>query len=397
MTYLDPTTAQKADIDVKKRSFGVLKGSAVTLQEDKDHSNTLYVAEGVETALSLKSAGVKGNILASLGLSNITRLDPAPGTKIIVCADHDAPDSPALKTLNNAIAHLKDQGHEVHVIKPETQGHDFNDVLKLHGIEGVRAELQLQLPEALKTNAIFNDVHAHSPVEEKPFRLTPEQAKPTITQAIKSDNISPALQAVYEEWKKPEFAWAKNVIHAFNQGIKIEGEDKAIAYWNERKDELYQDYHEMQRDIKYMLNSHRLSHLTEKEKIKAQELGQMNPKGVLDHLYNIQLDQLSKQSEKATPAQIQNPLNPTPKIEKPEVLYAELVQIRTSLPKGQMTHSKEDRDRMYALSFKLSQNQGFMEKLKTDDIAMARLIQSQAAAHQRELRSLDNSRGGIER
>ena len=227
--------------------------------------------------------------------------------------------------------------------------------------------------------------------------LNAKSQEKTQSQAIKSDKISPALQAVYEDWKKPEFAWAKNVIHAFNKGIQTEGEDKAIAYWNERKVELSKDYQEMQRDIKYMLNSPRLGHLTDKEKIKAQELGQMNPKGVLDHLYKLQLDQLSKQSEKLAPAQMQNSQSTILKVEKPETLYEEFKKIRTSLPKGQMVHSKEDRDRMYALSFKLSQNHGFMEKLKTDDIAMARLIQSQAAAHQRELRSLDKARGGIER
>jgi len=201
VTYLDPRTAQKADIDVKKRSFGVLKGSSVTLQDDKDHTNTLYVAEGVETALSLKAAGVKGTILASLGLSNIKRLSPAPSTKIIVCADHDAPDSPALKTLNNAIAHLKDQGHHVHVIKPETQGQDFNDVLKLHGITGVRDELTRQLPEAIKANTIFNDAHNHALAEEKPFRLTPEQEKAINAKFIKG------LKLTEEE----ERLWAKVV------------------------------------------------------------------------------------------------------------------------------------------------------------------------------------------
>jgi Ti-type conjugative transfer relaxase TraA len=57
LTFLEPATAAKADIEVPKKSFGVIKGSSVTLQEG---SNLLFLTEGVETALSLKSVGVHG-------------------------------------------------------------------------------------------------------------------------------------------------------------------------------------------------------------------------------------------------------------------------------------------------------------------------------------------------
>ncbi|MBY0291679.1 MAG: hypothetical protein K2W92_00070, partial [Alphaproteobacteria bacterium] len=104
LTFLNSKTATKADLSVAKKSFGVLKGSAVTLQEEKS-SNVLFVAEGVETALSLKEVGLKGTIKATLGLSSIKRITPEnslngsllnekPNTQIVVCADHDPLDSP---------------------------------------------------------------------------------------------------------------------------------------------------------------------------------------------------------------------------------------------------------------------------------------------------------------
>lgn len=84
LTFLNPTTAAKADIEVPKKSFGVIKGSAVTLQEN-ENSKTFFITEGVETALSLKSAGIEGTIKASLGLSNMKQIMPnTPDTPIVI-------------------------------------------------------------------------------------------------------------------------------------------------------------------------------------------------------------------------------------------------------------------------------------------------------------------------
>ena len=164
LTFLNPTTATKADLSVTKRSFGVLKGSAVTLQEEKS-SNVLFVAEGVETALSLKEAGVKGTIQATLGLSNIKRLTPEnsfnenplnggslnekPNTQIIVCADHDPSDSPATRSLQKSVLDLQSKGFSVTVVKPEKLNEDFNDVLKEKGPQEVKEIFAKILPENL--------------------------------------------------------------------------------------------------------------------------------------------------------------------------------------------------------------------------------------------------------
>ncbi|MBA3814264.1 MAG: AAA family ATPase [Alphaproteobacteria bacterium] len=147
LTFLSANTAHKADIPVAKRSFGVLKGSTVTIQEDKG-STILFVAEGIETALSLRSAGVQGTIKASLGISNIKRIVPESlNTPIIICADHDAPDSPTAQSLEKSVLALKAQGLAVTVIKPDKLNEDFNDVLKTQGPQGVREILERSLLE----------------------------------------------------------------------------------------------------------------------------------------------------------------------------------------------------------------------------------------------------------
>ena len=171
LTFLNSETATKADLPVAKRSFGVLKRSAVTLQEEKD-SNVLFVAEGVETALSLKEAGVKGTIKATLGLSNIKRLtpeDPFNGsslngnlTQIVVCADHDPPDSPATRSLQKSVLDLQSKGFSITVVKPEKLNEDFNDVLKEKGPQWVKEILAKNLPKNL-LNSLQQDTEKRPP------------------------------------------------------------------------------------------------------------------------------------------------------------------------------------------------------------------------------------------
>ncbi|MBY0501360.1 MAG: MobA/MobL family protein [Alphaproteobacteria bacterium] len=183
ITCLDPQTAAKADLSVAKRSFGILKGSAVTIQEEKS-SDVLFIAEGVETALSIKEAGVKGNIKASLGLSNIKQLIPEISketliTHIIICADHDKPASPAVHGLEKSILALKEKGFVVTVVKPDKLNKDFNDVLKTKGSEGVREILKRELPHQL-TKDLFVSPSATTPIKESPKeKLDKPKAKHT--------------------------------------------------------------------------------------------------------------------------------------------------------------------------------------------------------------------------
>lgn len=165
LTFLDPTTANKAHVPVQKRSFGLLKGSSVMIQacplervEPEKNSNLLFIAEGVETALSLREAVIEGTIKASLGLANVRRLEPQnPKTHIVICGDHDAPDSPALKNLEKSVITLQERGFKITVLKPEQVGEDFNDVLKAKGPEGIREILKQAVPHALKQPVIIKD------------------------------------------------------------------------------------------------------------------------------------------------------------------------------------------------------------------------------------------------
>lgn len=155
------TKGLKADIDVPKKSFGQVRGSFVNLGQNigagnvKDDNLTArddiltnsrgietrdkitIIAEGIETALSVKQA-LSGNnsysdleikILCSLGINNISNYQPSKGEKIIIAADNDGEDSITNRTINKAKSALEEKGAYVETVRPEMRG-DFNDVLK---------------------------------------------------------------------------------------------------------------------------------------------------------------------------------------------------------------------------------------------------------------------------
>ncbi len=150
--FLNDKTGEKADCAVRKKSFGILRGSSVRIQKGE---GAVFLAEGIETALSLREAGVRGDIYAVLGVSNFKNAALFMEDKtrpVILCADQDGAESPSHKIVEKAVSSLKDQGFAVSVMRPEsTQGReDFNDVLKREGIQGVRAYFKGYVDPRLK-------------------------------------------------------------------------------------------------------------------------------------------------------------------------------------------------------------------------------------------------------
>ena len=136
VTYLDPKTADKAtDIKVNKRTFGKISGSFVELQKGFDQDK-VYIAEGVETALSLKEAGIKGHIVAGLGVHNLDKAEHL-GKDIVIVGDNDGPNSPTQKRLDQMIQSYREKSVKVELVQPSQEGQDFNDVLRESGTRAV--------------------------------------------------------------------------------------------------------------------------------------------------------------------------------------------------------------------------------------------------------------------
>jgi hypothetical protein len=125
--YLNKETSAKADIAVNKRSFGKISGCFVEIQQDnqqknKPRNNVTIIAEGVETALSLQEAGIKGKIICSLGISNIKNYQPTKGEKIIIAADNDGQSAISVNSVIKAKEQLTAKGALVSVIMPQDMG-----------------------------------------------------------------------------------------------------------------------------------------------------------------------------------------------------------------------------------------------------------------------------------
>ena len=132
--YLDEKSGRKASLFLAKKTHGGLSGSFVEIQKEK---GPVYIAEGLETALSLKEAGLEGTILASLGIYNMKNYTGS-SKDIVLCADNDGINASTNKVVEKTEALLKEKGYKVDVVRPSKEGQDFNDVLVEHGKEAVQ-------------------------------------------------------------------------------------------------------------------------------------------------------------------------------------------------------------------------------------------------------------------
>ena len=139
---LDSKTNNKADVDIVKRSFGKIVGSFVDVgmignNTESGNRNIVIIAEGLETALSVKQALVHDvahqeqeiKIVCSLGISNIKNYQAVSGEKIIIAADNDGIDAVTNKTIEVARNELLSKGAFIEIVRPSKVG-DFNDILK---------------------------------------------------------------------------------------------------------------------------------------------------------------------------------------------------------------------------------------------------------------------------
>jgi hypothetical protein len=130
-TWIDSKTYGKADISPVKMMLGPVAGHAVHLIGLPSSSPVLYVAEGIETALSYAQlngltdyTSVVWAALSSSGLANL--LVPDHVTRIVVICDNDDACTKAAKTLAATVSHRA----SVTLQFPPDGVADFNDLLR---------------------------------------------------------------------------------------------------------------------------------------------------------------------------------------------------------------------------------------------------------------------------
>ncbi|SPR04397.1 conjugal transfer protein TraI [Orientia tsutsugamushi] len=140
----------KANISINRRSFGKISGSFITIaKRNANDPNITIIAEGAETALSLQQAGIKGNIIASAGISNLRNYSPFPGEKIIIAADNDSKNSITNNTVIKAAKMLEMKGAITCIVKPPENG-DFNNLLQSCGDQSIRDIIEPEITKLTK-------------------------------------------------------------------------------------------------------------------------------------------------------------------------------------------------------------------------------------------------------
>ncbi len=114
--YLDKEGKRRKDIEVSKRTKGVLKGSYVELTKNKE-AKEVYIAEGIETALSIASVEREARVICSLGVVNMRNIElnnisgiVNKNKNIIICADNDGENAGSISSIEEGIKKFKDQG-----------------------------------------------------------------------------------------------------------------------------------------------------------------------------------------------------------------------------------------------------------------------------------------------
>lgn len=144
--YLDQDTGAKASLDIAKRTHGTLSKSFVEIQKGEGR---VYLSEGIETALSLKEAGVQGTILASLGIHNLKNY-AGDIKNITLCADNDGPTAHTNRVVEKTKTHLEEKGYNIEIVRPTEIGKDFNDVLVQEGKGRVASYFKNSEPAPIK-------------------------------------------------------------------------------------------------------------------------------------------------------------------------------------------------------------------------------------------------------
>lgn len=159
-TYLDKETANKAAfMDTPKLSKGSIRNGA-TLQVGDN--GKVYIAEGIETAASVALADRNATVLVSMSVSNMENMiDKVKGFKpseVILLKDNDGEKAKTDETFTKALKAFEEAGLKVTAKEPEMLQRivdekgdkaktDWNDVIQEKGLNGLRKDLNLPVPE----------------------------------------------------------------------------------------------------------------------------------------------------------------------------------------------------------------------------------------------------------
>ncbi|OUJ17129.1 toprim domain-containing protein [Acetobacter sp. DsW_063] len=130
---------RKAELATPKKVIGGFAGGCIRLWRGEsgkslsmaENGESVILAEGIETGLSVALACPERRVLCAVSLGNMASVIlPDAITEIIIAADNDSGNATARKALDAACRQFIGQGRAVRVAMPNTEGRDWNDVIR---------------------------------------------------------------------------------------------------------------------------------------------------------------------------------------------------------------------------------------------------------------------------
>jgi len=251
-------------------------------------------------------------------------------------------------------------------------------------------------PQTLKTS-LREEARAEELFQQK------QKGTPDISPSS-PNKMSLSLEAVLEEMKHPAFAKATIVKHAFEKGLKLYGEERALAYWESKKEAFVQSYQRTLTKVETELNSPLLNRLTGQWKDQAKEVAKGDLIRVLNLIHRLKNDEIKRCEKISSEAAQEQRIKDTLKERQVKhdhmkgihLQFKETYNLVKEYPTARSLY-KED---LKELGQKLFQDKTFMETLKALDSKEAKLIERMAQGkslqeQERIHHSLDRGRGGI--
>lgn len=178
LTYLDKNTGNKVEgLPVSKRTLNSPQEAFVNLTPNIKNPDITFIAEGVETALSIRDQTHKINqsqVVATLGKNNIAHI-PLENTanKIVLVLDNDLKNPLQDASIKKAIAHFESQNKQVACIYPESlnnQKTDYNDLAKSQKSHVIAQDISRAIESSYKIISLSNQKqHLRYEDREKEF------------------------------------------------------------------------------------------------------------------------------------------------------------------------------------------------------------------------------------
>jgi len=149
-------------------------------------------------------------------------------------------------------------------------------------------------------DGIREEVRAEDLLQQKTLERTtqPDTTHSLQKNTVAHEHVTPALQAVYEDWKHPAFQKADHYKKVFQEGLKLYGETGAIQYWQSKREPFLKMYEQKLETVEHELKSPLLSYFSDEARDLARKSALDDPDKTLSFLSQVQAAKHAELEEK---------------------------------------------------------------------------------------------------